>query len=151
MYRALTVTGLAVTALASCSGGHATQPGAAPAHHVASAPTEAAGGSLAVRRSTAHLGVARRLRDHGAIVLSPDSVEFAMGGSSSCPPVARTASRAHGTLVIPITSPHRGCTADLVFYTVVVTLNQPTLSDTTIVTLRTGYGQAKARMPLLRV
>jgi hypothetical protein len=150
MYRVVGAVAFVVCALTSCSGNQPREPAAEPAHHVAAAEANVSVRPLVVRHSSAHPGVARQLREGAAIVLSPTSVEFAMGGSGSCPPVARSVSRTRGTLVVPITPKHPGCTLDLVDYTVVVTLNQPLLSDTAIVRLRTGYGPAKDRIPLVR-
>jgi hypothetical protein len=82
-------------------------------------------------------------------VLSPSSFEFSMGGSGSCPPDVTSASVVRDTLVVPVTAGSGGCTLDLVYYTVVVTLDQPVLAENTIAWLRTGYSQPGTRVRLV--
>jgi hypothetical protein len=135
--------------MAACTGGHAASP-VSGSHR----PTVSNGyGPLAIRHSSARRGVEHELRGNSALVLSPYRLEFAMGGSGSCTPYARAASVSRGTLVIPVESAgqRRGCTLDLVEYTVVVTLNQPLLAGPKVQSLRTGYGESpKLRLRLAR-
>jgi hypothetical protein len=105
-------------------------------HHVSQVPAK-----LRIVSSVTHPGATPSVRHHGAVVLAADRVAFQMGGSGSCPPAAQQVRVSGHDLVVPITdgSGHRGCTADLRGYTVVVRLNQPVLAGTAITSLRTGY------------
>lgn len=59
------------------------------------------------------------------VVLGPKEVEFPMGGSGSCPPVARAATMRGPELRLLLAPDHSSCTTDLVTYAVVVTLSEP--------------------------
>jgi hypothetical protein len=147
MYRALGLVGLAVIAVTSCSSSHSTHPVAAPRPHVTSTPVSAQLEPLAVLHSKARRGITRRLRRE-AIVLSPSRVELEVGGSGTCPPSARSATIDGRSLLLRFRR-FRGCTEDLVLYTVVVTLNQPVFNNPEIVSLGAGIGKPKGRLPLV--
>jgi hypothetical protein len=93
------------------------------------------------------------LRPHRAVMLAANRVEFEMGGSGSCPPVAASATISGDTLVIPVVPGGNGiCTSDLRGYAVVVTLSAPVLAPNafkSITSITVGYNPPRVRLPLV--
>lgn len=88
-----------------------------------------------------------------AVVLSATSVEFPMGGSGSCPPVA-TAVQIRGTTLLTIVHPaRRGCTLDLRQYALVMRLSAPVFDPRAFASIKSitvGYYQPRDRLALSR-
>jgi hypothetical protein len=92
------------------------------------------------------------LRPGKAIALSPRRVEFAMGGSNSCPPVARSVAIRGATLLVRAATAHSSCALDLRTYAVVMTVNAPVFAPNayrSITQIRIGYGDPTQRLTLI--
>jgi hypothetical protein len=150
MRRLIGMLALAAVCVASCSDG-GSRPAAGGQSPVGASPPVGAVGPLKALDSAAvprvRPGVLQR---RAAVALSPTRLEFAMGGSGTCAPVAKAAAVRGDELVVPVRPAHSVCTTDLVFYTVVVTLNRPVLANRNIKTLETGYSKPYMRLRIVR-
>lgn len=147
---------LVLGSTAACTTAHQHKGVARPTQlRVSASPSITAGQSVRVVASRAyppgHPPVPLYLRH--AVVLSATSVEFPMGGSGSCPPVA-TAVQIRGTTVVTTVRPaRRGCTFDLLQYAIVMRLSAPIFdprSSAPITSITVGYYQPRDRLPLSR-
>ncbi len=92
------------------------------------------------------------LRPGRAVVLSPTTVEFAMGGSGSCPPIAAAVEPRDAPLLVIIRPAQKVCTADLRAYAVVIRLSAPVFAPSasaTITSITFGYFRPGVRLPLV--
>ena len=139
----------AAMAVAGCTNGSAegneTTPSASSA-----AQTSA---ELQVVASTAYEPgrAPRRTDGRRALVLASDTVEFKMGGSSNCKPVARQPERRDGQLALQIVPSDQACLDDYRPYDVVVRFNQPVFADASLRLLRAGYRPGGRALPLVRI
>ena len=111
---------------------------AQPTHHLTPSSTVAPIGLLAVVSSRLD-----RLHAPGApTIISGDEVRFSTGGSGTCPPIVRSASRHGDTLVLSVDADNAGrsgCTLDLRSYVVEAKFNQQVFDDPTLRYIKYGY------------
>jgi len=152
--KAAAVAAVAVLGLSGCTSHHnvaAAKP--APMSTRSTSATSLSPVRVVTSHAYAPADAPAPLRRHRAVVLASNLVEFEMGGSGSCPPVATSATISGDTLVIRVAPGGNGiCTSDLRGYAVVVTLSAPVLAPNafkSITSITVGYAPPRMRLPLV--